>query len=235
MKIGIVDDDRASREQMLEFVAQYARENGENIETVVSDDGIHFVSDYRGDCDVLFLDVEMPLMDGITTAKKIREVDTTVSIVFLTNYSQYAISGYEVNAIDYVMKPIIYFVFCQKLKKALAFSGKNHSGEVVIRNEQHIVRLPFNKIWYIDCEKNYVAYHTEKNVYRERSTMRAAAAQLEKMSFIMCNSGCMVNAAYVKKVVGNDVFVGNDILQLSRGRKKGFMERYIDYLSKGSC
>ena len=51
----------------------------------------------------------------------------------------------------------------------------------------------------------------------------------------MCNSGCMVNAAYVKKVAGNDIYVGDDILQLSRGRKKEFMERYIDYLSRGCC
>ena len=235
MKIGIVDDSLESREQIRGFLMQYAKENGETIETVVAEDGIHFVSDYRGDCDVLFLDVEMPMMDGITTAKKIREVDSTVSIVFLTNYSQYAINGYEVNAIDYVMKPITYFVFCQKLKKALAFSGKIGTGEIIVRNETSIVRLPIRHILYLESERNYILYHTASDVYRERMTMHVAAEQFEKKNFIMCNSGCMVNAAYVKKVVGNDVFVGEDVLQLSRGRKKEFMERYINYLSRGRC
>lgn len=235
MKVGVVDDSRESREQLLAFIAQYARENAESIETVTADDGIHFVSDYRGECDVLFLDIEMPLMDGITTAKKIREVDTTVSIIFLTNFSQYAINGYEVNAIDYVMKPITYFVFCQKLRKALAFSRRYQKDEVIVRGEQSVVRLPLSQILYVESERNYIVYHTESGDYRERSTMRALLPKFEKASFALCNPGVLVNLAHVKKAVGSDVFVGGGQLQLSRSRKKEFMEKYIDYLSRGCC
>lgn len=235
VKVGVVDDSRESREQLRTFIAQFARENGESIETVTADDGIHFVSDYQGDCDVLFLDIEMPMMDGITTAKRIREVDTTVSIVFLTNFSQYAINGYEVNAIDYVMKPITYFVFCQKLKKALAFSRRNQTGEIVVRGEQSVVRLPFSQICFIESERNYIVYHTMLSSYRERSTMRALLPRFEKASFALCNPGVLVNLAHVRKVVGSNVFVDGGQLQLSRSRKKEFMEKYIDYLSRGCC
>ncbi len=235
MKIGIVDDDEKCREQLQGYIARYARESGENIETLVSSDGIHFVSDYGGDGDVVFLDVEMPLMDGITTAKRIREFDDTVSIVFLTNYSQYAINGYEVNAIDYVIKPMSYAVFCQKLKKALSFCARREHGEIVVHNETSVVRLPFQEILYVESERNYVVYHTEKETYRERSTMRAAQEKFGHSCFAMCNAGMLINLSHVRKVVDNELFIDNQIMQISRGRKKEFMDKYIDYLSRGCC
>lgn len=142
MKIAIIDDDAQCRQQMAEYVHTYAQNTKQVIKVVSYSLGINFISEYEADCDVIFLDVEMPHMDGITTAKKIREVDKHVSIIFLTNFSQYAINGYEVNALDYVMKPITYFVFELKLKKALQFARRSVENDVVIITRQEVVRLP---------------------------------------------------------------------------------------------
>lgn len=233
VKIAIVDDDAAYRRLLRAFAEQFARENGEMLEIVTAANGAAFWNDYQADCQVIFLDVEMPLMDGIATARMIRKVDQTVQIIFLTNYSQYAINGYEVNALDYVMKPLTYFAFAQKFKKALAFADRHADAELIIRNEHGVIRLKAGEILWVDSEKNYTVYHTAKGKYRERATMRDTMQRLAHMSFAASTAGCLVNLAYVRKVVEYDVYIGEHVLPLSRGKKKDFMEKYIHYLTQG--
>ena len=233
MRIAIVDDDAEYRSQLTAYANRYAEENGEALDMAVAADGMNFVSDYRADCDVLFLDVEMPLLDGISTAREIRKVDPCVQIIFLTNYSQYAINGYEVNAIDYVIKPITYFVFQQKLKKALAFSHRSMEQELVLRSERGVVRLLPRQIVWAESQKNYTVYHTVDGDYSERATMRSTMQRLGQMGFAACTAGCMVNLRHVRKVVDGDVYLQSSVLPLARAKKKEFMERYIDYLSGG--
>lgn len=233
MKIAIVDDDAAYRRLLRTFAEQYARESGETLETITAADGAAFVSDYQADCQVIFLDVEMPLMDGIATARCIRKLDQSVQIIFLTNYSQYAINGYEVNALDYVMKPLTYFAFAQKLKKALAFADRHADTALILRSEHGVIRLKAGQILWVDGEKNYSVYHTANGEYRERATMRDTMQRLAHMHFAAATAGCMVNLAYVRKVVDYDVYIGEQVLPLSRAKKKDFMEKYIHFLSHG--
>ena len=125
-RIAIVEDEAAVREQLAGYVQRYTRQYGTPFEVTEFADGMEILEDYRPQFDIIFLDVEMKHLDGMETARRIRERDGGVLIVFITNMAQYAIRGYAVGALDYVLKPVPYFAFSQQLQKALGQLEKVH-------------------------------------------------------------------------------------------------------------
>ena len=111
VKIAIVEDERAYQEQFFAYVKKYEAESGERMEISIFSDGYEIVEKYNASYDIIFLDIQLVVMDGMETAKKIRKLDENVILIFITNMAQYAIQGYEVNALDYVLKPVSYFAF----------------------------------------------------------------------------------------------------------------------------
>ena len=106
MKIAIVDDSRKDAERLKGYVEQFCAEQEEPVQIFVYRDGLDFLDEMKKNFDIVFMDVEMPHLDGIKTAKRMRETDESTVLVFITNMAQYAIHGYEVNAIEYMVKPV---------------------------------------------------------------------------------------------------------------------------------
>ena len=118
ISIAIVEDEDSCAKQMEEYLARYADESGEVFETVRFCDGDEILENYRAQYDIILMDVQMKFMDGMTAAEEIRKVDPEVVIIFITNMAQYAIRGYAVDALDYVLKPVSYVAFSQRLERA---------------------------------------------------------------------------------------------------------------------
>lgn len=144
--------------------------------------------------------------------------------------AQYAIRGYEVNAIDFIVKPIEYYVFVDKLKKALRFSEMNREKEIIIDTEDEVVRIRVSQILYVEKEKNYLLYHTKNNNYRVRGTMAAVEAGLHSEGFSKCINGCLVNLRYVTKMLKDEVVVTDISLPISRHRRKEFKDDFMRYI-----
>ena len=125
-RIAIVEDEAAVREQLAGYVQRYTRQYGTPFEVTEFADGMEILEDYRPQFDIIFLDVEMKHLDGMETARRIRERDGGVLIVFITNMAQYAIRGYAVGALDYVLKPVPYFAFSQQLQKVHFYTEKEN-------------------------------------------------------------------------------------------------------------
>ncbi|MGU7966026.1 LytR/AlgR family response regulator transcription factor [Streptococcus suis] len=119
MKIAIVEDQKIEQERLSNYIKTYCQKAGIAVEISCFNDGLHITSDYQKQFDLIYLDVEMEIMDGMTTAQKIRSVDKDVLIVFVTNHSHVAIQGYSVEAIDFLLKPLSSFVFEEHFKKIL--------------------------------------------------------------------------------------------------------------------
>lgn len=131
-KIAIVEDQEETRESLNRFVRQYAQEQGLQVEISLITDGAEIAEHYTPGFDIIFMDVEMPRLDGFGAAEAIRAVDADVVLVFVTNMAQYAIRGYEVDALDYVLKPVNYYQFCTKLSRAIQRVQRRRGGLVLL-------------------------------------------------------------------------------------------------------
>ena len=236
-KVAIVEDDRAASNTLREYIERFAAEKNEKIEAEVFEDGLKFIGTYKPVYDIVFMDIVMPGINGIETAKKLRVVDGSVVLVFITNMAQYAINGYEVDATDFLLKPVSYFTFALKLSKIMRLLGRRKDADYAIKTADGDVRVRVSDIYYIESVKHYVIFHTSGGDYRMRMSMTEAEAFFEPKSFSRCSTSYLVNLAHIKTVKRDDVIVAceNDVaLPLSRTKKQSFMEAFTVYLGGGN-
>ncbi|WP_062519863.1 LytR/AlgR family response regulator transcription factor [Demequina silvatica] len=225
IRIGIVEDDATYRDTLMQHLARYAEENALELDIRDFPDGRAAVQGYRPQYDILFLDVEMPGMDGFEAAHRIREVDSDVIIIFVTNMGQFAIRGYEVDALSYLLKPVPYFAFAQELTRSLARLRKRETRSVMITVNNAVVRLDPADIVYVESVKHRITVHGLDREYTFSGTLKALEDELADQGFFRSNNCYLVNLRHVRKVdQGMSVMVGGEALQVSRPRKKAFLE-----------
>lgn len=230
IRIAFVDDDIKHISLLKSYTEKFSKEENEIFEISEFTNGLNFLDEYDGKLNAVFMDIEMPHLDGIETAKKIRTKAPSLGIVFVTNMAQYAIRGYEVNAIDFIVKPVEYFVFTDKLKKAIKFSNQNKEKEIIIETDNSVRRLRVSQIVYVEKDKNYLVYHTKESEYRMRGTMLSVEEALIPEGFTKCNSGGIVNLRYVTKVEKDSLLVDGSIVPVSRQRRKEVKEDFMKYI-----
>ena len=115
MRVAIVEDLIENAHILQQYLDHYATERHMSIQISHYQNGLDFITDYHPVWDLILLDIEMPLLNGMEAAHKIREIDPDVLIIFITCLTQYAIEGYSVRALDYVLKPVKYYPFAAKL------------------------------------------------------------------------------------------------------------------------
>ena len=148
-KIAVVEDNAAVRQELCGFIAQYAQESGQLLEVTPFADGSQIVEPYRPGFDIIFLDIEMPTLGGMPTAERIRLLDPDVVLIFVTNMAQYAIRGYEVDALDFVLKPVSYYQFSTKLDRALQRICRRRGGQITLQVGGGVQLLATDDILYL--------------------------------------------------------------------------------------
>lgn len=230
LKIAMVDDDNEFLTQLKQFGEQAIAELNLKFAIDTYKNGREFAENYTCNYDIIFLDIEMPEMDGYKVAKKIRETDETVCIIFVTNMAQYAIIGYEVNALDFMIKPFAYFTFLDKLKKAIRYCSTRREREIILEKNSEKVRVKLSRIYYIEKDKNYLSFHTKDGEYRIRGTIAENEEFFCSSNFGKISSGCLVNLRYVTKTNKNTVWVEKEPLPVSRQQQQPFMRQLMRYL-----
>ena len=230
IKIAIVEDEAAVRDQLNDYVRRYTRQYGTEFEVTCFTDGDEILENYRPAFDMIFLDVEMKRLNGMETAQRIRELDNDVLLVFITNMAQYAIKGYAVGALDYVLKPVPYFAFSQQLQKVEAQLRRRTRHYLAVPVEGGLRRLDTSRIYYIESEGHRVHFYTEEGDFAAPGALKALEEKLADRPFARCNSGYLVNLAQVQAVQQNTVEVGPYELQVSRPKRKSFLAALTDYI-----
>ncbi len=229
MRVAIVEDEKIFARELLDNLDRFAKEQNIAMEVRWFADGSQLIGEYKPEWDLILLDIDMPGMDGITTAYAIREQDRAVLLMFVTNLAQYAIKGYEVEAIDYVLKPIGYEAFCLKMQKVLRIYHNSQEQYVFLKKDGENIRIPISHITYIETEGHRMIFHTtEGDIDRSgEKTLTALEEEYGQYGFARCNSCYLVNLRYVEKYNDKEVLVGKNKLAISRGKKKAFQEAII--------
>ena len=228
--IAIIEDTQSDLDRLLLHLQKYQEENHIFFQTTVFTDAESFLDKYRPIYDIVFMDIELPGKNGMTAAKKLRTLDTDVPLVFITNIAHFAVNGYEVNAMDYMVKPVSYSSFQLKLKKVLAYIEKNKDVSLVITDKDGIHRVPISKIMYIEVISHMLVYHTEDGDIETRGVLKDVEQNLSSRHFLRCNNCYLVNLRHITAVQDQDVILGSITLPISRPKKKTFLDEFTKYL-----
>lgn len=228
--IAVVEDERECSTQIQEFLKQYEQENGVQFKITVFEDGTQILEHYKPVYDMILMDIDMPGMNGMDAADKIRQTDQEVVLVFITNLASFAIRGYEVGALDYVMKPVSYNNFSMRLTRALKRSRAREPRQIMLTLPDGIRKLEVKDIYYVEVQNRTLHYHTAEGTFAVRGTLQSAEQMLSADFFVRCNHWYMVNLRHVKEVRKNVVVVGSYELEISRRNRTPFLKALAEYM-----
>lgn len=232
IRIAVVEDEKKFIDQAKEYFEQYRKESNENLEITFFRDGDEIVSRYRSQFDIILMDIQMKFMDGMTAAEEIRKIDSQVIILFITNLAQYAIRGYEVGAMDYILKPLSYFAFSQKLTQAIQKVQKKGRQYVTLSIKGGVIRVELSDIYYIESDGHNLVYHTSKGNHTGAGTMKQAEETFVGMHFSRANKGYLINLEKVEGIRDKCAIVAGQQLLISRNRYEAFMKDMTNYWSE---
>jgi len=155
-------------------------------------------------------------------------------MVFITSLSQYAIRGYSVGALDYVLKPVSYYTFALKLDRAMELVNRRSSGQVFLRLPDGMVRLETRQIYFVEIQRGVLRYVTSLGEFTLRGTLQSAMEALSPSHFVRCSNWCLVNLMHVSKVTRDTVEIAGHSLQISRRNRSAFLDALTDYVGGGA-
>ena len=221
IRIAIADDDAAFLAKIQKYIQKYQKENGEDIQLTAFSDAKELIEGYS------------PVYDGMEAAEKIRQADEDVVLMFITNMIQYAIRGYSVGALDFVMKPVNYYTFSLKLTRAIGRIQKIEK-EILLKQQDSVKKVPVEEIYYVEIQNRMLYYHTSEGEYVVRGTIKNALDMLSPYHFVKCNHWYIVNLKYVTEVRDSTAIVAGKELEISQRKKNTFLNALMDYVGEGN-
>lgn len=234
IRIAVAEDDLDWARQLEGYVARYAGENNLSLEFTHYADGEDLLEQYQGQFDIILLDIQMRFLDGMSTAELIRRTDPEVVIIFITNMAQYAIRGYEVDALDYMLKPVGYATFAQRIGRAISRIRRRERRFITISIKGGAMKLAVEDITYVESQGHRLIYHTAAQSYVSSGTIKEAEETLEGAPFFRSNKGYLLNLDHVDGVQDNCALVAGERLLISRSRKAPFLEALAAHMGGGS-
>ncbi len=235
-KAAVVEDEREAAERIAEYLGRFGEENGETFDVSYYGDAEAFLAGYDPECDIVFMDIQLPDMSGMDAARALRAVDSEVTLVFVTSMVQYAVSGYEVSALDFIVKPVSYPNFAMKMKRVLRERRLRapRSDELSLSGEGGVRRVSVSSVKYIEVVGHHLIFHT----FDGDADVCGALGEMEKTlagkGFSRCNNCYLVNLRHVSEIRPASCIVGGEEVQISRRRRKAFMDDLTAYVGGAS-
>ena len=230
IQIAVVEDSAEDFSLLKLALTDFFTQRNSQYRITHYEDAETFLHAYQSQFDLLFLDIDLPGMDGIKAAKELRKADVSVPLVFLTNLSRFAINGYEVNAADYLLKPIDAYSLALKMPKVLRMIENNVDKAITVITKNSVHRFAVSQILYVEVAAHQLSFHTELGVYTSRGSMKEIEGILDRHHFRRCNNCYLVNLAHVTGIQDNSVLVGGQELAISRPKKKYFLNELTNFL-----
>lgn len=233
MNIAICEDEIIMVREVQKLIERYRQLKGMEITLSVYKSG-EALLDSELEQDVIFLDISMKQLDGIQTAKKMREQDFTGIIIFLTSHTERVYEAFEVKAFRYLLKPINYTMLEELLDLINEELTKREEEYIIIITKQKTVKVTYKEVLYMESVGKNLKIHTLNKNY----IMREKVSEFEKIlmdkGFFRVHKSFLVNLEYIKEIVNDSVVLENEeIIYVSRLRMKQLKEAFIENLRKG--
>jgi len=229
LRVAIVEDQQEDANRIKAYLERYCDSSGLAWSAQIFDNPLLFLKNFHADFDLIFMDVEMPHMDGISVSHKIREMDEGVPIIVVTNMKQMALKGYEFNAFNFIIKPVNYYGLELTLKRAVRHIARKAQHYLTIPIKFGERRLDVNDVRYVEMLSRKLIYHVNDEEVISMGTLKDVEVALHPFGFRRCNNCFLVNLRYITKIYKDSIFLGDEELIISRPRKKAFLQELTDY------
>ncbi|MFI3211145.1 MAG: LytTR family DNA-binding domain-containing protein [Peptostreptococcaceae bacterium] len=233
--IGICEDNIIHKNLLNTYIISFFSILNSNYKVLEFSSGEELLSNYPNNLDLLFLDIQMSDLNGMDTARKIREFDNNVEIIFTTSLLDYVCEGYEVNAYRYMLKPIEYSIFEANIKKCIETIEKKRDDYLTINDKSKLIKVKLDDILYIETSsKRELIIHT----IDRHETIKISMRKIEKLlnqNFFRCHNSFIVNLEKVSRIDLLDIYINNNIIPISKHRIKELKARLIDVLGNRVC
>jgi DNA-binding LytR/AlgR family response regulator len=232
LNLALVEDDPNEISVLKENIERYAKEKQVSFKITVFQKAEDFLALDSSSFDLLFMDIDLPGINGMEACRELRKKNAQIMIIFVTNLPQYAISGYEVDALDFIVKPVVYDHLAMKLDKAVdkAISAQEDKLEVMIDRARILINIP--EVSYVEVWDHKVVFHLKDKTYETRGSLSLYEERFVAKNFFRVSVYCLVNLAAVSGVDRDEILLGSSRVRLSRSKKKDFLETLSNYLGR---
>lgn len=227
----IVEDEEAEAARLHEYIERYAARH--HLEIAIDWEKTAFnIADSRKQHDLVFMDIGLPGISGMEAAELMRTYDNETIIIFVTTLAQYAMRGYEVGALDFMLKPVTFHAVSMRLDRAIRILDRRIGKSLYLATKSGARVVPLSSLEYVEVSNHDLLYHlaNDDEPLVIRGTMSKLVENLGGGSFIRISNSCVVNADYIRKVEGADVTMASGaVLPMSRSKHKMALEELANY------
>lgn len=229
----IVEDTDAEAIALERCLERFADQRGEQFHVTRLRSAVEFLEGSHP-ADLIFMDIDLPGLTGMEAAEALREFDRETPLVFVTNLAQYAVHGYAVDAVGFIVKPVSYGDFALCMERVMRVLRRAARQTITVPTHDGVRVVDIADLAYIDVRGHDATYHLAGGgILTQRATLSSIARQLEGLDapFVNVSASCLVNMAHVLRIRGDEVVLtGGASVYLSRGKKRAALDRIADYL-----
>ena len=231
IKVAIIDDKVLDSDRLLSLLNNYFDNSQDySIQTKVFATAFQFLDEFSNNYDLLFLDINMPQMNGLELANKIREINNNIALIFVTNYASLAIDGYGVDALGFIVKPVKQIELNKVVDKFLKRFEENIADrKLVIKIKSGYQTLYLSQIKYIEVNVHDIFIYTTQGTFKTRGTLKLIEKELSSPKIEKCSNCFLINLDYVESIMKDDIIIDGKRIKIAKNRKKDFLDAFVNY------
>ncbi|WP_373600459.1 LytR/AlgR family response regulator transcription factor [Paraclostridium bifermentans] len=236
IRIGICEDEREIQVLIENYLNEILKNMNLEYEIQKYNCGEELLEGNLKDIDILLLDIQMGKLNGMDTARKIREVDSEMEIIFITSLIDYIQEGYEVRAYRYLLKPIELEELKKHMLTCIKEIEKNKNHCILIKNKSNTYKIYSNEIKYIEVQKKDMTIHTINKTFEAKYSLEKIEKDLNSDGFVRCHKSFIINLSYIENIKLNTAILeSGEEVPVSRYRYKEVKERFLKFLGDTIC
>lgn len=220
INIGICDDEIHYRSNIRDMLKEILSSNPIDYNIYEFSSGEELLNNYPKNLDILIMDIQMKMINGMDTARKIREFDQDLEIIFMTSFAEFMQEGYEVKAYRYILKPINEKKISKNILPCIDEIMKKRNNYLTINVKNYIDRIKIDSILYIETERPNILIYTNEKMYTTKMSISKVEKILSEYGFFRCHNSYVINLKSVESMNSNTVKVNGKDIPISKYRVK---------------